>query len=242
MTPQLVICHLYPELMNIYGDTGNIIALSRRATWRHITVEIKTCLLGDTVKPGETDLYFFGGGQDAAQTAVAADLKRLKAVIATEIEDGVPALTVCGGFQLFGQQYVDQDGQSMDGLGIFNVETRAGSPRFVGNVLVETGPEFGRHQLIGFENHSGRTYLGDGAHPFATVLSGHGNNGSDQTEGVVHHHAIGTYMHGSLLPKNPWLTDWLIEQAMKRKQPNFTLAPLDDTLERAAFSEALSIL
>lgn len=233
----LRICHLYGDVMCIYGDRGNILTLTRRAEWRGIEVSVDTVSAGDRLDADRYDLYFFGGGQDAQQDIVAADLQagngeRVRAAIA----GGAAALTVCGGYQLFGHYYRPHGGPDLPGLGILDAHTVAGPTRFIGNVLAR-----GEDLLVGFENHSGRTYLGPQARPLATVLVGAGNNGEDGTEGALQGKVIGTYLHGSLLPKNPWLADRVIAWALERRHGAVELATLDDELERDARETAMAL-
>ena len=237
----LRITHLYPELLNTYGDRGNIIALMKRAEWRGIKVTVRRVSLGDPLKAGETDWYFIGGGQDAAQLVIADDLTKRAQILKSDIAFGVPLLAICGGYQLLGQHYVDPTGQRSAGIGLFDITTEAGSKRLVGNILIDGIGEFANQQFIGFENHAGRTQLGSSAQPLGRVIQGFGNNGDDRTEGVFTHHAIGTYLHGSLLPKNPWLTDWFIQTALEQSQASrpVILKPLDNTFEDQARTEAL---
>lgn len=227
---KLIIGYLYPDLMNIYGDTGNIIALKKRAEWRGIKVEIKNISLKEKAKKGECDIYFFGGGQDQAQELVAKDLIKKGHIIKQEIERGVPLLAICGGYQLLGDYYKPHKGPKLQGVGLFPAYTVAGDKRMIGNIVIES--MFGK--LVGFENHSGKTFLKKNALALGMVLSGFGNNGEDKTEGCVYKNAIGCYMHGSLLPKNPKLADWLLEKALKTK-----LKPLNDSLELHAHQSAI---
>ncbi len=234
----LRICHLYPDLMCIYGDRGNVIALSQRARWRGIDVEVRDLEAGDTLDPDWADFYLFVGGQDIGQEVVSQDLQgRSGDALRRSIAGGAAVLGVCGGYQLLGREYVPAEGPAIPGLGALDVTTRAGKVRYVGNLLADApqGP------LIGFENHSGYTYLGPAAEPLATVRIGHGNNGQDKTEGAVQAHMIGTYCHGSVLPKNPWLADMLLEWALERRHGPVTLAPLDDTEELAAQRSAAEV-
>jgi len=242
---KLVIGYLYSDLMNIYGDTGNIIALTQRAKWRGIEVEVKHISIGDILKAGEVDLYFFGGGQDESQVLVAKDLQKKARVLKSEIERGVPLLSICGGYQLLGEFYQPyglpskdskpHQGPKLPGINIFPIFTEASDQRMIGNIVIQT--QFGK--LVGFENHSGKTYLKKGT-PLGLVLKGFGNNGKDQTEGSIYKNAIGCYMHGSLLPKNPILADWLIKKALEVKyNKKITLKKLDDSLESSAHTSAI---
>ena len=233
---KLTIGYLYGDLMNIYGDTGNIIALKKRAQWRGIEVTIKQISVGDNFKKGEVDVFFFGGGQDQAQEIVAKDLQKKGRIIKSEVERGVPLLSICGGYQLLGAYYKPHKGPKLPGIGLFPVYTLASFDRMIGNIVIES--QFGK--LVGFENHSGKTHLKKGALPFGMVVKGFGNNGADQTEGVIYKNAIGCYMHGSLLPKNPKLADWLLKKALEVKySKEIKLKPLDDEVETLAHQKAI---
>ncbi|MEJ7900303.1 MAG: glutamine amidotransferase [Thermomicrobiales bacterium] len=232
----IVIAWLYGTKMNIYGDRGNVLALAQRARWRGIGTDVREIGLGEPI-PLDTDIFFFGGGQDQAQIAVSKDLAGAKGeAIRTAVEDGTALLSVCGGYQLLGHEYRPHDAEPLAGIGLFDVDSQAGPERFIGNVVIDSdwGP------LVGFENHSGLTFLGAGARPMGKVRVGRGNNGRDGTEGVVYKYAIGCYLHGSLLPKNPVLTDWLLEAALRRRYGDDTLAPLASGIEEAAHASAVS--
>jgi CobQ-like glutamine amidotransferase family enzyme len=232
------ITHLYPDLMSIYGDRGNVLTLAQRARWRGITAEIHEHEAGDTLDPDWADLYFFGGGQDVGQDVVSRDLEGPNGeAVRSSLAGGAAALSVCGGYQLLGREYIPAEGPSIPGLGVLDVTTRAGAKRFVNNLLAEAP----QGTLIGFENHSGRTYLGPAARPLGTVLVGHGNNGEDKTEGAVQGKIVGTYCHGSVLPKNPWLADLLLTWALQRRHGPVTLDPLDDSEELAAQRSAVEV-
>jgi len=233
---RLTLVHLYPELMNVYGDRGNIIALSRRCAWRGIELDVQPVSLDDRLNGKASDLIFFGGGQDREQAVVSPDFVERKGdQIREAVEDGAVLLSVCGGYQLLGHTYTTFDGRELAGVGVFDVRSVPGDRRAIGNVVIETDLDGTRRTLVGFENHSGRTYLGPGCRPLGLVLSGGGNNGEDGTEGAVYRNAFGSYLHGSLLPKNPWFADLLIERALRRRYgPDATLAPLDDGLELQA--------
>ena len=234
----LRIAHLYPDLMNIYGDRGNVIALAQRAKWRGLAVEIRPYSVGEWTEADWPDVWFFGGGQDQGQDIVGADLgAKNGAALRRAVEGGAAIFSVCGGYQLLGHEYVPEDAPPIAGLGILDVTTRAGKRRFVGNLLADS-PD---GQLIGFENHSGRTYLGDRAKPLGTVLVGNGNNGEDKTEGAVQGKVIGCYLHGSCLPKNPWLADRLLAWALGRRHGDVRLEPLDDRSEQAAREQATAV-
>jgi CobQ-like glutamine amidotransferase family enzyme len=232
----LRITWLYPRLMNIYGDRGNVRTLEQRCRWRGIAADVVRVSAGDQLTAGDTDIYFFGGGQDREQITVAADLQGTTGdAIKRDMAEDAVALTVCGGYQLFGQYYRPYKTDDLPGIGIFDAWSDAGPDRFIGNVLSET--DWGT--LVGFENHSGRTFLGAGTRPFGQVVVGHGNNGQDGTEGAVTRNAFGCYLHGSLLPKNPAFADHLIGLALRRKYGlDVTLPPLDDHLECDAHAAA----
>lgn len=242
---ELRICHLYPDLMNIYGDRGNIIALMRRAAWRGLAVRIGAAGVGERVDFGAWDLVFIGGGQDREQGLVAEDLVRTKSrSLVAAVDDGLPLLAVCGGYQLLGRYYRTGEGHDLEGIGLFDLHTEAGGRRMIGNVVIESGLLNGLGRtVVGFENHSGRTFLSPGCEPLGRVLVGVGNNGQDGGEGAVYKHAVGTYLHGSLLPKNPRLADWLLRHALERRYGSRvaerSLTPLDDTVEERAHESAV---
>src|SRR5258708_8702288 len=207
----LRLIHLYPDLMSVYGDRGNVLALVRRAEWRGIDVDVSQLSVGDELDPSAADLIFFGGGQDREQEVVSPDFRRQKGeAVRQAVEDGAALLSVCGGYQLLGQSYTTVDGQELPGAGLFDVRSVPGPKRHIGNVLVETYLDGQPRTLVGFENHSGRTYLGPGVQPLGRAVVGAGNNGEDHTEGAIYKGAIGCYLHGSLLPKNPGLADALL--------------------------------
>lgn len=235
---KLTIGYLYGDLMNIYGDTGNIIALKKRAEWRGIKVIVKIFTVGETLKQGMADIFFFGGGQDQAQQLVSEDLLKSGKgeIIKKEVERGIPLLSVCGGYQLLGEYYKPHKGPKLPGINLFPAYTLASHDRMIGNIVVET--MFGT--LVGFENHSGKTYFKKEASPLGMVIKGFGNNGKDKTEGCIYKNAIGCYMHGSLLPKNPQLADWFLKKALEVKYgKKIKLDSLDDTLELQAHSAAI---
>jgi hypothetical protein len=234
----LRITHLYPDLMSIYGDRGNVIALAQRARWRGIEVEVRSHTAGERLDPDWPDLFFFGGGQDQGQDVVGADLAGPSGdAVRRAVAGGAAALAICGGYQLLGHEYLPEGAPAIPGVGVLDVRTRAGKLRFVGNLLAKADGG----TLIGFENHSGRTYLGPLARPLARVIVGHGNNGEDRTEGAVQGKLVGCYVHGSLLPKNPWLADRLIASALERRHGTVALAPLDDSMELAARDSAAEV-
>jgi CobQ-like glutamine amidotransferase family enzyme len=240
---ELRICHLYPELMNIYGDRGNIITLAQRCRWRGIEVKISQVSLGDDLDADEHDFYFIGGGQDREQILVCEDLSRDKGeALRQAVDDGAALLSICGGYQLLGNYFLTYTGEDLPGISLFDVKTVGGDTRFIGNVAVECDLEGAEGMLVGFENHSGRTHLGPACHPLGKVIKGYGNNGEDGWEGCVYRNAVGTYLHGSLLPKNPGLADWFILRALRRRYDLEKLSALDDTLESTAHDAVLRMV
>lgn len=233
---RLRVCALYPDLMNIYADRGNLIMLERRCAWRGIGFEFTASGLDERLDPDAADLYYIGGGQDRDQKLCAHDLaERKRDDVHAAAGRGAVILAVCGGYQLLGRSYELGD-ETLPGVGLVDLHTvRSEGPRLIGNVAIEVELEAGeRRVLAGFENHGGRTFLGSAA-PLGRVLKGHGNNDKDGREGVRSGNVIGTYLHGPLLPKNAWFADWLIETALGLPSP---LAALDDHLEDAAHAEA----
>ncbi len=228
------IAHLYPDQMNIYGDRGNILTLRQRSLWRSIAVEVDAIQPGTRTDWSRYDLAFFGGGQDSGQSLIAEDfVQRQGKELAAAVEDGLVMLAICGGYQLLGHYFLTHTGEKLPGIGIMDLHTVGGTRRLIGNIVVDWNR--GTQRLIGFENHSGRTYLGSGAAPLGRVVKGFGNNGEDQTEGAVYRNVHGCYMHGSLLPKNPHFADHLIGLALARRYGAAPeLAPLDDHFERTA--------
>ena len=230
--PELRVCGLYPELMNIYADRGNLLMLERRCQWRGIGYAFTAASFGDAIDPEAHDLFYMGGGQDRDQQLCAADLVATKRdALHAAAGAGKVVLGVCGGYQLLGHSYEMGD-THIDGIGLVDLRTvRAEGPRLIGNVAIEVeGFGAGPRVLAGFENHAGRTHLGAGEQPLGRVLAGHGNTGESGAEGVRRGTVIGTYLHGPLLPKNAWFADWLIATALG----GLELAPLDDALEDAA--------
>ena len=229
--------HLYPEYLNIYADRGNIAVLTRRAALRGHELAVAAISVGDAVDSGAHDLFYIGGGQDREQALIAPDLVAKGPAIAQAVADGAALLAVCGGYQLLGRGYLGRHGDSMPGIGLFPHETVAGEKRMIGDVLLECELVPGeRWTIAGFENHAGRTRLDPGAEPLGRVVAGFGNDGESGYEGVRVGRAIGTYLHGPLLPRNPWLADWLLSQALAHAAGGDPpeLAPLPDNLERAA--------
>jgi CobQ-like glutamine amidotransferase family enzyme len=241
MPDVLRVCALYPDLMNIYADRGNILLLRRRCAWRGIDLEVTGVGIGESLDPDAHDLFYLGGGQDRDQALCARDLVETKRdALHAAADRGAAILAVCGGYQLLGHSYALGD-EELPGIGLVDLRTvREEGPRLIGNVAIEVdlpqaGGAGGRRVLAGFENHGGRTYLGAGAQPLGRVLKGHGNTGASGHEGVRRDTVIGTYLHGPLLPKNAWFADWLIAAALGLEEP---LTPLDDRLEDAAHAAA----
>ncbi len=236
---RLRVCALYPDLMNIYADRGNLIMLQRRCEWRGIGFELLSAGLGERLDPDRADIYYIGGGQDRDQMLCAHDLAETKRDdVHAAAARGAVILAVCGGYQLLGSSY-ELGAETLPGVGLVDLHTvRSDNRRLIGNVAIEVelgaGGAVSRRVLAGFENHGGRTFLGD-ARPLGRVLKGHGNNGEDGREGVRAGNVIGTYLHGPLLPKNAWFADWLIETALGLPAP---LMALEDDLEEAAHAEA----
>jgi lipid II isoglutaminyl synthase (glutamine-hydrolysing) len=241
--PVLRIAHLYADEMNIYGDRGNILTLQRRAEWRGIPVEVRAIERGPAPDLSDIDLIFWGGGQDRDQELVFTDAAAHKVqAIRAAIDDGAVVLAVCGGYQLLGEYYVTADGKQLPGLGLVDLHTVPGSRRNIGNIVIETtGLGLSPPELVGFENHSGKTYLGAGLQPLGRVLRGAGNNGEDGAEGVAAGNIFGTYLHGSLLPKNPHFADLLLERALQRRGL-IRLQPLDDTVEMSAHDSVRQVV
>jgi CobQ-like glutamine amidotransferase family enzyme len=231
---RLRVCALYPELMNIYADRGNIAVLRARCEWRGLGFELAGVSLGDPLDPDAHDLLYVGGGQDRDQVAVAGDIASDKrAALHAAAGRGAVVLAVCGGYQLLGHSYQLGE-EELPGAGLVDLRTvREEGPRLIGNCAIEADLGTGPRVIAGFENHGGRTYLGDGERPLGRVLKGHGNNGRDGAEGVRRGNVIGTYLHGPLLPKNAWLADRLVELAL-----GVELEPLDDALEDGAHASA----
>jgi len=269
---KLTICHLYPDLMNIYSDMGNIVCLQRRCQWRGIEAVIKSITVGQKMDWQKYDLFFGGGGQDRQQSIVSEDLQVKTKALKAAAYAGVPMLTTCGTYQLFGHYFKTHEGVKIPGIGIFDAYTVASHERKIGNIIIEINIDILRAErevfpinenssrlrsnntLVGFENHSGNTYIvrrdkdtsevarqrldssevkeEGNTFPLGVVIKGFGNNGADGSEGAVYKNCLGTYLHGPVLPKNPHLADWLIKTALEKKyQRAIDLQPLDDTLE-----------
>lgn len=237
---ELNICHLYPDLLNVYGDVGNILILKHRAEVRDIKVNIINVSLNDEFNKDDYDIVFFGGGQDYEQSIVSKDLiSNKKEQLSSYIEEGKVLIAICGGYQLLGKYYTTPTGEKLEGLGILDIYTEAGDTRFIGNTAIYN--EEWNETYVGFENHSGRTYIND-LKPLGKCLHGYGNNGQDGYEGCVYKNTYCTYFHGSLLSKNPELSDRMIKNALELKYGNITLSPLDDTLEVNAKQSVLNFL
>ncbi|WP_027626190.1 type 1 glutamine amidotransferase [Clostridium lundense] len=227
---ELNICHLYPDLLNVYGDMGNVLILKYRCEQRGIKVNILNVSINEDFNYENYDIVFFGGGQDYEQSIVSTDLmENKKENIKKYIEDEKVFLAICGGYQLLGKYYTTPNGEKLEGLGILDLYTEAGNTRFIGNTVIKN--EDFNETYVGFENHSGRTYIGD-LKPLGKIIHGYGNNGEDGNEGCVYKNTYGTYFHGSLLSKNPELADRLIKVALEKKYgEEITLSPLVDSLE-----------
>jgi len=232
---RLVIGWLYPKYMSTYGDRGNILTLWQRCRWRGIEVTVKELDMGDKINPAYIDLYFFGGGQDQAQKIISNDLQTIKrGQLRKALRLGAVFLGICGGYQLFGHYYRPENEMDIPGIGILDVITIAGNKRMIGNIAIEANENLklkDKKLIVGFENHSGKTYLGKRATPLGNVVVGYGNNGDDRTEGAYQGNVFGCYLHGPLLPKNPQFADLLIRRALERKYGTADLQKIDDTLE-----------
>lgn len=235
MSRSLRIAHLYPELLNLYADRGNILTLRRRCEWRGIPVEVEEVTAGEPLHLSRYHLVLLGGGSDREQEIVARTLVAGRTEWASAVAAGLPVLAVCGGYQLLGEYYELPGGEKVPGLAVLDLHTVAGEPRLIGNIAVES-PVCGT--IVGFENHGGRTRHRH--EPLGRVLAGHGNNGEDGQEGVRHLNVFGTYIHGPLLPKNPRLADWILQTALDYAGIAADLAPLPDELERAAHEAFLA--
>jgi len=234
------LAHLYPDLLNIYGDKGNVVAFAKRCQWRNIEVKIHEINPKDDIDHNLYDFYFIGGGQDQQQIEVSELLQKQKTSLHKAAENGAVFLGICGGYQLFGHYYRPHEGKELQGISLLDVYTIAGNTRYIGNVTVETDLGLDTAKtLTGFENHSGQTYLEGDTRPIGRVIVGNGNNGKDKTEGACKNYVFGTYLHGSLLPKNPHFTDYLIKLSLKRKYGDVELTQLNDKFEWAAHKKAV---
>lgn len=223
-SPVITLLHLYARDMNIYGDLGNVLVIKRRLEWHGYTVNVVSYNPGDAF-PKNVDIILGGGGQDSGQDIIMNDLQKIAPTLRKLADDNVPMLMICGLYQLFGKFFKTGDGHVIKGIGIFDIQTYAGPERLIGNI-VTTSPDFGT--IVGYENHSGQTFLGKNVTELGEVRRGAGNSGTDTTEGARYKNVIGTYLHGPILPKNPELADWLIEKAVTRKFGDFTPTVVDD--------------
>ena len=232
---ELNICYLYPDVLNLYGDGGNIICLQRRLQWRGIKSNVTRAGIGDKVSLADFDLMFIGGGQDFEQEVLLEDLHRGKASeILSAVEDGKTFLTICGGYQMMGNYYETHEGVRCDFIGAVDLYTVGSPVRMIGNYKYRCTNDNGGSLVVGFENHSGKTYLGNGVSPLGTVEAGYGNNGEDGTEGVRYQNVFGTYSHGPVLPKNPEFCDYILKTALERRYGSAHLEPLGDREEAYA--------
>ncbi len=230
---ELKICHLYPDVLNLYGDRGNVLCMRRRLEWRSIGVTVEEVPIGQKLDLAGCDMLFIGGGQDFEQEVLLEDLKGEKtANLKAAIEDGMTVLAICGGYQMLGEYYETWDGTKCEFTGALALYTVGSKERMIGNLMFQCR-EIGSN-VVGFENHSGKTYLGPGVRPLGTVLDGFGNNGSDGREGARYRNVYASYAHGCLLPKNPLLCDQILRTALEWKYGAVELAPLDDSFETAA--------
>ncbi len=228
---RLCLVHLYPELLNLYGDSGNILVLRKRMEWRGMTCDVHEVHVGERAPLLGADLVFIGGGSDREQRIVCDYLLEQRDELVSFVEDGGVLLAVCGGYQLLGHSYLMGD-EKVQGLSLVDLYTDRGSPRLIGNIAVQS--RICEQPIVGYENHGGRTHLGSGIEPLGTVLHGHGNDGTTGEEGCLYRNVVGTYVHGPLLPKNPGVADWLIARALDRRYGKSELVPLDDTEELMA--------
>jgi lipid II isoglutaminyl synthase (glutamine-hydrolysing) len=240
------ICHLYPRLLSVAGDRGNLLALTRRCSWRGIQVSVTEAEAGETPDFTEFDLILLHGGMDCEMRVAARDLEKKAGSLREAIDADVVVLAVCAGYQLLGKYYAPSGEEPITGIGVLDAVTEGGSTRFMGHIAVACDLGQGeQHQLVGFENHSGRTYLGSGTYPLGHVIAGSGNNGEDGTEGARYREVYATYLHGPALPKNPWLTDHLISRALLHRyqdtETTDSLAPLADQTEAEAHAAAFRL-
>ena len=233
------IAHLYPDMLNLYGDRGNIIALTQRMNARGIEVQTDAITMGKSFNADDYDILFIGGGQDFEQDVLLEDLKQGKDVqIQNAIESGKVMLAICGGYQMLGKYYKTHDGKMLEYMGALDFYTEGKPERMIGNYGFRTKEGI---EIVGFENHSGRTYLGNSVEPLGTMIKGYGNNGEDGTEGVRYKNTFGTYSHGPVLTKNPQFADLLIAKALENKYGKTDLEPLDDTLETKAQNQVMKL-
>lgn len=254
-TITLNICHLYPDLMDTYGDKGNITTIIKRCEWRNIKTTLTPISIQNRIDLEKFDIYFFGGGQDKTQIIVGKDLQKKKSGLKKAVESGSVILSICGGYQLLQNYFKTSNGKIIKGIGLFDAYTKGSKDRMIQNLLIEIDPKINSNiqsiyptipqtyhptnLLIGFENHSGKTYLGKNIQPLGKVIIGAGNNGEDKTEGAIYKNAFGCYLHGSLLPKNPHFADFLITKALERRYGKITMQKLDDSIEWQAHYQAV---
>ena len=227
---KIKIGHLYPDLLNLYGDRGNIQCMKKRCEWRGIEAEVKEFQISDIVDFHDLDIVLLGGGSDREQMLVCEKLKTIRGDFKEYVEDNGVVIAVCGGYQLLGHYYDTEEGR-IEGLSLVDLYTEQGSPRLISNIVIQN--EQFAYPIVGFENHGGRTFIGDNK-PLGKVLFGYGNNGKDEAEGILYKNVVGTYLHGPLLPKNPHICDYLIKNALERKYGVSALDPLDDGQEKEA--------
>ncbi len=238
---KLTIGWLYPKQMSTYGDRGNILTLYERCRWRGIDVKVEEIDLKEKIDPKKIDLYFFGGGQDAAQVEISKDLQKFKKeALLDAVDKKAVFIAICGGYQLLGNYYKTPEGDELPGVGLLDVFTISGERRMIGNIIIEANLPLQDRSLVGFENHSGKTYLGKKAVPLGRVVVGHGNNGEDRTEGAIQGNVYGCYLHGPVLPKNPKFTDFLLEKALSRKNRDVKFKKLDDSTELSAHQGSIN--
>ena len=236
---ELNIFHMYPDLLNLYGDIGNVTCLKKRCEWRGIKANIIDFSLSNEPNINEADIFFMGGGSDRGQSIVYSHFLTYKNGVSNAIEDGSVFLAICGGYQLLGDSYIDAEGKEIPGLGVFDYTTESEEGRLIGNVIIKNKLGLKPQTIAGFENHGGRTYHNYDA--LGSVITGYGNNGKDGLEGMVYKNCIGTYLHGPILPKNPHLADHIILSALKRRYDIKGLEKLDDNLEYAAHENVLKL-
>ncbi len=234
----LCIAHMYPELLNLYGDSGNVLVMRKRLTWRGLGCEVREFHVGDRPRLSGVDIVLIGGGSDREQRIVCDCLLKARRELVSFVQDGGVLLAVCGGYQLLGHSYLMGD-EKVPGLSLVDLYTDRGSPRLVGNIVVQS--RICAQPIVGFENHGGRTHLGAGVEPLGSVLFGYGNDGETGEEGCLYRNVVGTYVHGPLLPKNPGVADYLLGKALERRYADGALTPLDDGAELAANRRALEV-
>lgn len=235
------IYHLYPDHLNLYGDRGNIIALCRRAGWHGLPFNLVSVHPGDRINFAKCDLLFMGSGQEYEQKMAVNALKERRDALLEAVERGMVILAIGGSYQLLGRYYTTVRGVRLPGLDILDLHTEAGRKRMIGNIVIRSALWDPPRTLVGFENHAGRTHLGPSVKPLGEVIHGHGNNGADKTEGAVYNNVIGTYLHGALLPKNPWLTDYLLQKAIAYRSQQFAFKSLDESMELQAHRAAIQL-